>query len=81
MAKHVDDPKLRGPRDAALNVTSSLEEHFEALNVTRHHFTNCGVQRTQNVKTKDITLDQDTYIQNARCISHRTFSTAPVEES
>jgi hypothetical protein len=43
-------------------------------------FANCGVQHTQDVRAKEITLDQIRYASNAKCVAHPQMSAAEAED-
>ena len=69
MAKHVDDLKLTGVRATVEHILQQLENNGQ-LKISWNNFTNCGVRHRQSLKYKSVALDQDTYCQSLRTISH-----------
>ena len=70
MAKHVDDLKLTGQRQVVEQILQQLEKVFGKLKIEWNNFTNCGIRHRQDSATKSVALDQDTYAQTLRTISH-----------
>ena len=70
MTKHVDDLKTTGQRDKTLKIFGAIEKVFGSLKINWNNFTNCGVRHTQDVNTKEITLDQTEYVQKIKPIIH-----------
>ena len=74
MAKHVDDVKIVGEPDEAKKILKGLQQIFGELKIEWCTFTNCGVKHVQDLRTKEITLDQITYASNLRPIAHPQLS-------
>ena len=66
MTKHVDDLKLSGEAEMLNLILKELQLVFGELKVEWHVFTNCGVRHVQDIRTKEITLDQIAYVSNLR---------------
>ena len=74
MSKHVDDLKIAGEPDEVKKILKELQIIFGELKIERSTFTNCGVKHVQDLRTKEITLDQITYASNLRPIAHPQLS-------
>ena len=70
MTKHVDDLKLAGEPERVSQIQRELQKVFGELKVERFVFTNCGVRHVQDIRTKEITLDQIAFASNLRTTSH-----------
>ena len=70
MTKHVDDLKMTGETEMLNLILKELQQIFGQLKVEWHVFTNCGVRHVQDIRTKEITLDQIAYVSNLRSIAH-----------
>ena len=80
MTKHVDDLKAGGPRDQIVRIYKGIERVFGEMKLNWNSFTNCGVKHTQCPRTKEITLDQNHYVQTLRPISHVQLSEGNAED-
>ena len=67
---HVDDVKIAGDQKFVNDILGLLEREFGQLKIIWNTFVNCGVQHTQDVRTKEITLDQIEYAKNLKAIVH-----------
>ena len=70
MTKHVDDLKLTGEAEMLNLILKELKQVFGELKIEWYVFTNCGVRHVQDIRTKEITLDQIAYVGNLRVIVH-----------
>ena len=70
LSKHVDDLKITGTPSVIQHILSELQKIFGELKIEWNVFTNCGVRHIQDIRTKEITLDQIEYAKNMRSISH-----------
>jgi hypothetical protein len=80
MTKHVDDLKITGDRNIVRAILTELQKVFGELKLTYNSFVNCGVQHTQDIRTKEITLDQVKYAMNQKTIVHPQLSTGQSED-
>jgi len=80
MTKHVDDLKIAGEPEIVRQVLVELQKVFGELKVIYNSFVNCGVQHTQDVRTKEITLDQIKYASNLKTIAHHQLQTGQPED-
>ena len=70
LAKHVDDIKITGEREAVLTILKELEKVLGQLKIDWNSFTNCGVRQIQDPKTKAVTMDQEEYIAGIKLVIH-----------
>ena len=80
MTIHVDDLNIAGEHRVVQGLLNILEKEFGDLTIQRGTFTNCGVQRTQNPITREITLDQVDFLSKLHAIEHPQLSTGVNEE-
>ena len=70
MTVHVDDLKITGENWWVKEILQMLEKVFGELKINWNNFTNCGIAHIQDVKSKDITLDQINYAKTLQSIEH-----------
>jgi len=66
-AKHVDDVNMTGTEPQIDQYRVEVEKVFGPCKMTKHQYTNCGVQTTM-LANHDVVLDQDEYIKTMRPI-------------
>ena len=79
MTIHVDDLKLAGRPEIVKMVLKELEATFGQLKIVWNDFVNCGIRHYQDVRTKEIWLDQIDYAKNLRTIEHVQMKNANPE--
>ena len=80
MTKHVDELKIAGVPHIVREMFLELQKTFGELKVLRNSFLNCGVQHTQDPLSREITLDQNHYVQNLCSIAHPQLSSSKAED-
>jgi hypothetical protein len=80
MTKRDDGLEIVGEARCVNLVLEELQKVFGERKLTWGMFANCGVQHTQDVKTKEINLDQIHYASNAKCVARPQLSTAKAED-
>jgi hypothetical protein len=80
MTKHVVDLKIAGEPEIVKQILVELQKVFGELKVTYNSFINCGVQHTQDARTKEITLDQIKYVGNLKTIAHPQLQSGQPED-
>jgi len=78
-AKHVDDVNMEGTEKNIDAYHAEVEKVFGCCKISKHQFTNCGVQYTMK-DNHDVVMDQDVYIGTMRPIVHKELTGAPAEK-
>ena len=77
--KHVDDIKLVGSKEIIEALVQHLSRTFGKLTIEWHEFTFCGIKHVQDPHSKEITLDQTSFLQAIKPMSQPEVLTSPGE--
>ena len=77
--KHVDDVKMAGPREQIEALVKHLSQTFGKLTTEWHNFTFCGIRHVQDPHSKEITLDQTSFLAAIKPMSQPEVMTGQSE--
>ena len=75
--KDVDDVKLVGPKELIETLVQHLNQTFGKLTIEWHEFTFCGIKHVQDPNSKEITLDQTSFLKAIKPMSQPEVLTGP----
>lgn len=77
--KHVDDVKMAGPKEQIEALVKHLSQTFGKLTTEWHNFTFCGIRHVQDPDSKEITLDQTSFLAAIKPMSQPEVMTGQSE--
>ena len=75
--KHVDDIKIAGEEHIIKDFVDHLSKTFGKLDIHWHKFVFCGIQHTQDPVTKEVTLDQNAFVNVIKPMSQPEVQSMP----